>query len=484
MSAALPGLLIATGLLASMGQPGRAIGWAPNPGPQVAFLSCPADERLYGGAAGGGKSDALLAELLRQVDKPGYVGLYLRREYPAMQEAQARALELYPEVGGRWSKSERTWRFPSGARVLFRHLQHEETVQQFKSQAFAVVAWDELTTFTESQYVYLLSRTRSTAPGVRCYTIAATNPDGPGLSWVRARFIEGRKPRTMYRYRLPNGDSRTRCFIPAGLSDNPYLGQDYESRLLSLGEADRKALLGGDWYAYDGQVFRLERGRNLLSHEEAQAVWGGPQPPAWWPRYRVMDWGYRHPYAVLWVACDPEGRGWVYRELYGAVGPDKGAQHDPAHVARLILDVEREHGEQPTAWAGPDLWAGGRGDYGAARPLVEEFQDAGCWWTSPWAAGPGSRAAKRQLLASYLERGRVGGPLAGVVLVADRCPELVRTLPALQYAKANPEDVDTTGEDHAYDALSAWCLMRSSSGVDPATQPRERPRLANDWQVS
>lgn len=486
----LPGAVLAAGLLASMGEPGRPIGWAPNPGPQVRFLSCPADEVLYGGAAGGGKSDALLVALLRQVHLEGYVGLYLRREYPAMQEAMERAAELYPLAGGRWHKSERTWRFPSGSRVLFRHLQHEDTVQQFKSQAFAVIAWDELTTFTEAQFTYLRSRNRSTAPGVRCQIIAATNPDGPGLGWVRQRFIDGATPNTIRVEKMSNGVERTRAFIPATLADNPHLGEDYEAALLSLGEADRKALLGGDWYAYDGQVFRLERGRNLLDLEEAQRRWGGQAPPAWWPRFRVMDWGYARPYAVLWAAIDPEGRAWVYRELYGAqrdaTGATKanvGAGHSASHVASLIRSVEHEAGEaNVTSWAGPDLWAAGRGDYGASRPLVDEFREAGCQWTAPWAAASGTRRTKRQRLCSLLETGEVGGNLAGLVIVRDRCPDLVRTLPSLQYSRLDPEDVDTTAEDHAYDALAGLVMMRTWGGVLEGPGKGLQERLASgEW---
>jgi len=479
-----PGALLAAEAIASTPHAGRPVGWAPNPGPQARFLACPADEVLYGGAAGGGKSDALLIALLRQAHLPGYVGLYLRREYPAMQQAIARAGELYPLVGGRWRAAERTWVFPSGSRVLFRHLQREETVQQFKSQAFAVVAWDELTTFTEYQYTYLRSRVRTTAPGVRCQVIAATNPDGPGLAWVRARFVDGRRPGVAYVVAQDNGVRRSQAFIPARLGDNPHLGEDYEAALMSLGQADRAALLGGDWYAYDGQVFRLVAGRSLLTHAEASTHWGGAEPPHWWPRYRLMDWGYRRPYAVLWVAVDPEGRGWVYREAYGAVGPNEGAGHSPDHVARLIASVEAEHGETPTAYAGPDLWFRGRGDYGADRPLVEDFQDAGCYWHGPWEAGPGSRRVKRQRVASLLEahRGDRSG-LAGLVLVSDRCPALVRTLPALQYSKTDPEDVDSNGEDHAYDALAGWALMRSAQAVDPAALPDHRPRRGG-WRTA
>lgn len=474
-------------LRATIDQPDSAspVIWSPNPGPQTAFLAWagpdgrPVDERLYGGAAGGGKSDALLIELARQVDRPGYVALYLRRQYPSMQEAQARAAELYPDLGGRWSKSERTWRFPSGARILFRHLQHEETVQQFKSQAFAVVAWDELTTFTEAQYVYMLSRVRSTAEGVECYVIAATNPDGPGLNWVRARFIDSKRPMVTYRFKLDGGLSRTRVFIPATLGDNPHLGSAYRANLLSLGEADRKALLGGDWYAYDGQVFSLVAGRSLLSLEEARKHWKEDEPPHWWPRFRVMDWGYAKPYACLWAAQDPQGRLWVYRELYGATAPNVGARHSPAHVASLILSAEEKEASV-TSWAGPDLWAAGRGDYGASRPLVEDFTDAGVYWTAPWAATAGTRRAKRQRLSAMLEANR--GGLAEVVIVKDRCPALTRTLPALQFSKTDPEDVDTTAEDHAYDALAGLVMMRTWSGSDPEVRrPYQAPR---DWMTS
>lgn len=473
------GLAVAYAAMDALGLPRKPIAWCPIPGPQADFIGCRADYKLIGGAAGGAKTDALLGDLLQQVEKPGFSGLYLRRNVPSMQDAYERSASFYPAAGGRWSKSERIWRFPSGARIVMRHLQYDETCQDFKSQQFAVIAFDELTTFTKYQFEYMSSRCRSTAPGVECWVSAATNPDGPGLVWVRDRFIDNRVPRTVYRRKMENGLIMSEIFIPSRLSDNPFLGAEYEARLMNLAEADRKALLDGDWYAYDGQVFSLVPGRSLLSLEAARTHWKEDEPPHWWPRFRVMDWGYAKPYACLWAAQDPQGRLWVYRELYGATSPNVGAKHSPAHVASLILSAEEKEAGV-TSWAGPDLWAAGRGDYGSSRPLVEDFTDAGVYWTAPWAASAGTRRAKRQRLSAMLEANR--GGLAEVVIVKDRCPALTRTLPALQFSRTDPEDVDTTAEDHAYDALAGLVMMRTWGGTDPeAPRPYQAP---GDWMTS
>lgn len=221
---------------------------------QRAFLLLPQMEALYGGAAGGGKSNALLIAALQFVDIPSYSALILRRTYAQLSKSDSlipRSHEWLQGTGAKWNASEMRWTFPSGARMEFGHLQYESDKYNYQSAAYQYIAFDELTQFAESQYRYLLSRLRrlqgSTLPlRVR----AGSNPGGIGHDWVRMRF-----PITEQSERVPS-----RAFIPASLRDNPHLdATEYAKSLAELDPITRAQLLSGDWSARQaGGMFKRE----------------------------------------------------------------------------------------------------------------------------------------------------------------------------------------------------------------------------------
>lgn len=209
---------------------------------QWAFLSLGVKEALYGGAAGGGKSYALLTAALEHVAVPTYRALLLRRTYQDLSLPDAlmdlakqwlmEVPEAKPVAGGR------EWEFDSGARLVFGHLDHEAHKYRYQGAAFHFVGFDELTQFTESQYRYLFSRLRRRsdieAQGVPLRMRTATNPGGTGHEWVRSRFIVGMH--------------HNRRFVPARLEDNPHLDQAaYRQQLAQLDPITRAQLEGGDW---------------------------------------------------------------------------------------------------------------------------------------------------------------------------------------------------------------------------------------------
>ena len=206
---------------------------------QAAFLWLPQREAFYGGAAGGGKSDALLMAALQYVEVPGYAALLLRRSYTDLSLPGAlmdRAAEWLGGTDAKWSGLAHTWTFPSGATVSFGYLDHDGAEERYKSAEFQLVCFDELTQFSERQYRYLFSRLRRLrGADVPVRMRAASNPDGPGHDWVKQRFIiEGR--------------AANRPFIPAKLTDNPHLDQDaYQKSLAQLDPVTRMQLLNGDW---------------------------------------------------------------------------------------------------------------------------------------------------------------------------------------------------------------------------------------------
>jgi len=157
----------------------------PHDGPQTAFLSCTADICIYGGAAGGGKTRGLLMDPLRYIGIPEFRAVIFRRTYPQITNPGGLWDEsemLYVHADGRPVKSHTTWTFPSGARISFKHMQHEKSKEEFQGAQIPFIGFDELTHFSRGQFFYMLSRNRSTC-GVIPYVRGTCNPDAN--SWVK-----------------------------------------------------------------------------------------------------------------------------------------------------------------------------------------------------------------------------------------------------------------------------------------------------------
>ncbi len=231
----------------------RYIPHTPTP-KQVAFLLLPHREALYGGAAGGGKSDALLMAALQYVDVPGYSALLLRRTFRQLNLAESlipRAALWLAGTDARWHGGDMRWTFPSGATLEFGHVQHEVDKLNYQSAAYQFIGFDELTQFTLSQYTYLTSRLRRLAGSPLPLRVrSGSNPGGVSHEAMRSRF-----PIT------PESEAHPeRAFIPAKLGDNPYLDRDeYERTLMDLDPVTRAQLLNGDWSARrPGGYFKRE----------------------------------------------------------------------------------------------------------------------------------------------------------------------------------------------------------------------------------
>lgn len=456
--------------------------WQPQP-KQAAFMARPEYEALYGGAAGGGKSDALVVEALRQVGIPHYKALIVRKTYPQLAELIDKSLNYYPRAypKARYNASAHTWNFPSGAKILFGSMQYTKDRTRYQGQAYDFIGFDELTHFTWDEYSYLFSRNRPNGPGTRVYIRASANPGGVGHGWVKERFVTAGKPMTTIwedvTWRDPSGKEhrarQSRIFVPSSVFDNPSLlnnDPDYVRRLASMPEAERKALLYGDWDTFSGQVFT--EWRNDPDHYEDRLWTHVIHPfrvPDSWRVWRGFDWGYSRPFSVGWYAVDHERRMYRIRELYGCTGtPNTGVQWEPAHVAQEIRRIEAED---------PNLM--GKQIFGVGDPAI---------WQSDGTESIGALMERERVYFEKGDHARINGKMQvhhrlafdedgrPMLYVFDTCKHFIRTVPNLVYDETDVEDIDTDGEDHIYDELRYVCMKNP---ISPRPRPVEMPKPYN-----
>lgn len=241
--------------------PEKYIPWKPSPH-QAAFLLVPHKEAFYGGAAGGGKSIALLMAALMYVDNPKYKALILRRTFSDLSAPGALidiAHEWLGPTDARWNEAKHQWTFPSGAVLKFGHMAAEADKTQYQGSAYQFVGFDELTHFHEGMYTYLFSRMRKNQDNdIPIRMRAAGNPGGIGHEWVKRRFIDPPDSDVMTEMEIER--KKGRIFIPSGLQDNPYLDkEDYIDSLMELDSVTRAQLMNGDWEIQgDGNMFKKE----------------------------------------------------------------------------------------------------------------------------------------------------------------------------------------------------------------------------------
>ena len=430
--------------------------FTPNKGPQVDFLAAPEKEVLYGGAAGGGKSFAMLVDLLRYASNGNHRALLLRRTLSELTELVDQSRKLYPKAfpGAIFRESKNTWSFPSGATALFSYVDKDSDVTRYQGQSFTWIGVDELGQYpTPYVWNYLRSRLRTTDSGIETYMRASANPGGVGGWWLKKMFVDPAPPNEPFwatdidsgkilkygPYHPVHADRPLyhRRFIPARLTDNPFLMEsgEYETMLLSLPEVERRRLLEGDWDVADGAAFsEFDRRIHVVEPFEV---------PYNWPRLRAADYGYSSPSCVLWGAVDWDGTIWIYRELY-----NKGYTGEA--LAHLVNALEVDDPLMQISVLDGSCWS----LHGTGPSIAETMIRNGVRWIpADKNRIPGKIELHRRLALNE----RTDEPRLKIFAT---CTNLVRTLPTIPLSRTNSEDVDTKAEDHAYDALRYMCMTR------------------------
>jgi hypothetical protein len=457
----------------------RDVIFSPNPGPQTEFLASSEREVLYGGAGGGGKTYALIADAMRYFENPNFNGLILRRSTDELREIVWKTQELYPKIfkGAKWGEKKSQWTFPSGAKLWLTYLERDQDVLRYQGQAFSYIAFDELTQYpTQFAWNYMRSRLRTTDSELPTYMRATTNPGGVGHGWVKRMFIDPAPENTKFVAQdLETGDDLVypdshdkageplfyRRFIPAKLQDNPYLmeGGQYEANLLSLPEMQRRQLLEGDWTISDGAAFSEFR----LNEHVIEPF----DIPDNWRRFRSCDYGYSSYSAVHWFAIDPNFSTLInYRELYLT-------KHTGRDLAKAVM--EAEDGERIDYGVLDSSCWHNRGQLGPS--IAEEMISQGCRWR-PSDRTNGARVAGKNRFHEVLKIDENTG-LPGIQFF-NTCRQIIADLPVIPSDPRGSDDIDPRyATDHAYDSVR-YAVMSRPKAYSPFDSGRGVPQQV--WQ--
>src|SRR5271157_4999286 len=415
---------------------------------QEEFHNSTAKYRLFGGAAGPGKTKALLWEAIRKaLLHDGCDTLLLRRTFPELEASLV--AQFRRDVPASWYRSFNeakhivTWK--NGSTTRFGYCRNENDVYQYQGAEFLFIGIDELTHFTLKQWQFLTSRNRCPIPGTFPCMAGATNPGNIGHAWVKALWVD-KEPPTGFE-RPEQYDPGDYDFIRARIADNPIYANDlnYRKTLEALPEQLRKAFLDGDWDVLSGQYFDLfEIGRHTARPEEI-----GMQ--GWWPRWISIDWGFQHPSAVYWHAAEPKTD--ISYQLSDIRNPESGRAArivtyqefvqnglSPRMLGQAI--AERCKGEKiQEIYLSPDAFAHRTSEASIAEQLGEVLAANGL--PRPSSADD-DRIGGWQLMYQLLEQ--------DAWVITENCGKLIECLPQLVRDNRRVEDVRKVEGDDPADA--------------------------------
>lgn len=452
--------------------------WEPQPR-QAAFIDCPADDVGFGGARGGGKSDAVIGDWLDHEDiyAQHAVGMAFRRERTQLTELIERARSVLVPLGHKWHEQDKYFRGPKGGRLRFTYLERDADADAYQGHSYSRLYPEEMGTFPSEAPINKLQATLRSGNGVPCQMKGTCNPGGPGHQWVKARYRLDTNPLGFETYQFEfinpftkKKITKTRVFIPSKVTDNIYLGDDYVANLFQVGSPQLvRAWLEGDWSIVEGAFFpEFSAEKHILAPFEI---------PADWLRFRSGDWGSARPFSIGWWAVVPDDyqlsdgrilpRGAIvrYREWYGASAPNVGLKMTAEDVG---AGIRQREGNDRIAYGVMDPSAF-KTDGGPS--IVERMMKF-----VTFRPADNSRVAKHGAIGGWDQvRARLKGDgERPMIYFFATCRDSIRTLPALQHDQSRAEDVDTEGEDHAPDEIRYGCMSRpwipKGSG-----QPKPKP---------
>ena len=418
---------------------------------------------MYGGARGGGKTDCGMAWLLRATEFKDARMLVIRRNADDLADWVDRAHKMYPyaKITGKPA----TIKFPSGAVIRCGHLKDESAYTKYQGHEYQRILIEELTQIpSEESYLKLVSSCRSTIKGLDPKIFCTANPGGKGHQWVKKRFIQGHKPKVAFKGK---GENRYRMYIPATIDNNPTLMKndpEYVNFLDTLPEPLRSAWRHGDWDIFAGQYFtEWDTSKHIVDKEIATQLGFGRE---YNKRYLGIDWGYANPFACVWIEVTPNNRVFCYKELYGT-------EKHPSEWGQDILNMIGEE-EIFMSLGDPSMWARNPMSWNASHsPMYTDKSIAvalGAFVPNLVPAN-NSRVIGWRNMAQLMHHDK--NTMPNFYILKDTCPNLTRTIPDMIRDDKNPEDIDTTLEDHICDALR-YALTHTQAPIKP---PKVKPLL-------
>lgn len=486
--------------------PNPKVVWKPQAGSQVAYLTCPLFEVLYGGTRGPGKTDAMLMDFAQHIGR-GYGaewrGIIFRRTFPELADIIVKTKKWFPQIwpNAKYNHTNHQWEWPTGETLLFRPFTRDEDYWSFHGQAFTFIGWEELCTWpTLGGYKRMMSCCRSTFEGIPLKYRATANPYGPGHNVVKHRFRlsgiprVGASPVIRDSFDEEGNPEVPRVYIHGDLDENQILlradpGYKDRLKLSARNPSELKAWLHGSWDVVSGGMFDDVWDQSIHILEPFQV-------PESWPITRSFDWGSSKPFSVGWWArsngedyVDHNNqfratvRGDLFRimEWYGWNGqPNEGTRMLATEVARGIIEREIEAGIYRRSRQGPADSAIFNVDNGRsvaddmAQPL--QLDDGrrfpGVFWLRADKSAGSRKIGWEQVrtrLSNAKPRPGIGREKAGL-FVFRNCQQFLRTFPTLSRSLRDPDDVNTETEDHIADEVRYRVRYESQQVGQTTTQ--------------
>lgn len=434
--------------------------WHPHTGPQEFVLTRQEFEILYGGARGGGKTDAGLVWLTDPVNEPRARALVLRRNSEDLTDWIDRAAQMYIPMGARKVGNPAYFVFPSGYVIRTGHLKDDDAYTKYQGHEYHRILIEELTQIPdEARYLKVISSARSTVPGLKAKVFLTANPGGVGHSWVKKRFKTGSENSNMTSFK-DRVSGKSRIYVPARVDDNHTLMQNdpsYVNFLEGLRETDEqlyKAWRNGDWDVFVGQFFD--------TWDNALCVIPGEEIPVIGRAGSGYDYGYGNPACHLRGIQDQDDRVWISHEFY-ASGKEADEQGEEIKSGLGGLDAG-------TTYCDPSIFSTRAATKGGAKFVSDALQQSGIVVKQ----ANNNRVSGWAIVRKKLQHGpacsyhrNLGLATCPMLHVSEACQNLIRTIPEQVYAPSNKEDLDTTAEDHAEDTLR-YLLVHMPNRINSA----------------